>query len=244
MRWKGGSVEETLDIDFGSTGDDDLEPRSLCSCIGQDLQDAWTAPVVPTFVERIDNKDKTTLGGARQFADEVKEKGVLHRLRCQVWVVAKRLCHDAPKGGEDYGKFVNEGRKDISGLAQIRVVPPAEKRSTKLLPIMKVCTDRMSQRCFADSGRAIEPKSIPLMWVGHPGNESIKDGLAGALHTTPIQVIAGVARFEPLEPLEQKSLLYMKPVRMESCRVETMRAHQFLWLGGAPQHSLHGRSLQ
>jgi hypothetical protein len=63
---------------------------------------------------------------------------------CQVWVVAKTVCHNASKRGEDSGEFVDESRKDISGLAQIRVIPPAEKGSSKVLSLVKAFTDRMS----------------------------------------------------------------------------------------------------
>ena len=72
------------------------------------------------------------------------------------------LCHYPSEWWEDPGEFVDESWNDISGLAQIRVVPPAEKRSSELLPIVKVRTDRMSQRCFSHSRRAEQPVCITL----------------------------------------------------------------------------------
>jgi len=114
MRQLGESIEELLDIEFGSTGDDNLEPRGLCGCIGQNLQDALATPIVATLVKCVNDKDESTFGGATEFADEVEEYSVLHRLWRQVWVVTKALCHNASKMGEDHGEFVDESRKDIS----------------------------------------------------------------------------------------------------------------------------------
>ena len=65
--------------------------------------------------------------------------------------------------GQDSGEFVDEGRKDIPGLAQIRVIPLAEKGSCRLLLIVKACTDQMSERRFADSRQAIEPLGVDLL---------------------------------------------------------------------------------
>src|SRR5882757_9965427 len=58
-------------------------------------------------------------------------KRVLHRLGCQIWVGAKTVCDNAPKRGEDPGECVDESRKDVLGLTQIRVIPLAEKRSSE-----------------------------------------------------------------------------------------------------------------
>jgi len=43
----------------------------------------------------------------------------------------------------EYCEFVDESRKDVQGLAQIRVVPPAEKGTSKVVPLVKACADRM-----------------------------------------------------------------------------------------------------
>ena len=113
-------------------------------------------------------------------------------------------------------------------LAQIRVIPSAEKYSSKLPSIMKACTDRMSQRRFPNSRRTIEPVDIApmfiitFMWVIHPGRDAIKDGLSGTFHAAAILVIASLDRFETLE---QKSLLYMKLLRIHPRQIESMRAY-------------------
>ena len=80
---------------------------------------------------------------ARKGAYEIKEERPLHRLRSGVWVLAKVFCYNGSKGGKEYGKFVDESRKDVYGLAQSRVVPPAEKGASKVVPFVKACTDRM-----------------------------------------------------------------------------------------------------
>jgi hypothetical protein len=46
----GESTKEVLDIDFGSACDDDLQPRSLCGCIDQDLQETWATLSIATLV--------------------------------------------------------------------------------------------------------------------------------------------------------------------------------------------------
>src|SRR5258706_10958896 len=117
MRRRGESIEETLDVGFRSTGDDNLEPSRTCGSVGQTLQNSWTTPIVATFVKGVDDKDKVTFWGTRKFADEVMEKRVLHRVWCYVWVVTKTFCHNASKRGKNYGKFVDECWKDISGFA-------------------------------------------------------------------------------------------------------------------------------
>ena len=120
-----------LDIDFSSTGDDNLEPRCLRGCIGQDLQDTWATSSVATFVEGVNDKDKSVLGVARKGTDEIKEESAVHRLRSQVWVFTKVFCYNGSKRREYCGEFVDESRKNIYGLAQNRVIPPAEKGSSK-----------------------------------------------------------------------------------------------------------------
>ena len=117
----------------------------MCSRIGQNFQEGWSTPIIATFIKRINDEDESMVWFAREIADKVKEESAFHRLRTQVWVVAKAIHYAGSKGGEDSGEFVDEGRKDISVLAQIRVVPPAEEGSSKPLLIMKACTDRMCQ---------------------------------------------------------------------------------------------------
>ena len=132
-----------LDIDFGSAGDDNLQPRSLCGCIGQDLQETWATPSVATLVECVNDKDKSVLWVARKGADEINEERAFHRLWSKIWVVAKVFCYNGSKRGEEYGEFVDESGEDVYGLAQIRVVPPAEKRSSEVVSLVKACADRM-----------------------------------------------------------------------------------------------------
>ncbi len=43
------------------------------------------------------------------------------------------VCYDALKWGEDFGKFEDESRKDVSELAHIRIIPLAEKSSSKAM---------------------------------------------------------------------------------------------------------------
>ena len=73
IRRLGEGIKEMLDIDFSSARDDDLQPRSLCGCIGQDLQDTWATSSVATLVECVNNKDESVLRVARKGADEIKE---------------------------------------------------------------------------------------------------------------------------------------------------------------------------
>jgi len=144
MQRLGESVKETLDIDFGSTGNDDLEPLGMFGCFDQDLQEDRATLIVATFIESVNDKDESVFWLARKVAKEVKKESALHRPRTQVWIVAKTVCYDGSKRGEDSGEFVDQGRKYISGLAQIRVVLLAEKGSSKLPSIVNACTDRMS----------------------------------------------------------------------------------------------------
>ena len=105
-----------LDIEFGSAGNDNLQPRSLCGCIDQDLQETWTTLSIATLIKRVNNKDDSALQVARmKGADEIKEMRAFYRLKSEVWVVAKVLCYNGSKMGKKYGKFVDESRKDVSG---------------------------------------------------------------------------------------------------------------------------------
>src|SRR5258706_5753183 len=132
-----------LNIDFGFTRDDDLQPRSLCGCIGQDPQETWATLSIATFVKCVNDKDESVLRVARKGADQIKEERAPHRLRSKVWVVAKAFCYNCSKRWKDDGEFVDEGQKDVYGVAQIRVVPLAEKRSSKVVSLVKGCADRM-----------------------------------------------------------------------------------------------------
>jgi len=55
-----------------------------------------------------------------------------------ITVLSKTVYHHASKGGEDSSECIDECRNDIRELAQMRVIPPAEKRSSKLLSIVKL----------------------------------------------------------------------------------------------------------
>jgi len=55
----------------------------------------------------------------------------------------KVFCYNGPKWGEMYGEFVDESGEDVYGLTQIQVVPPAEKRSSKVVLLVKACANRM-----------------------------------------------------------------------------------------------------
>jgi len=61
-----------------NSSDDNPEPQSLCSCIGQDLQDPWAALDVATLVKCVDDKDKSVLLVARKGADQFKEERAFH----------------------------------------------------------------------------------------------------------------------------------------------------------------------
>src|SRR5258706_9567450 len=84
IRRLGESIKEILDIDFGSAGDDNLQPRSLCGGIGQDLQETWATLSIATLVKCVNDKDERVFRVVRKGADEVKEKRALHRLRSKV----------------------------------------------------------------------------------------------------------------------------------------------------------------
>src|SRR5258706_6302470 len=136
-------MKETLDIEIGSAGDDDLQPRSLSSGIGQDLQETWAASSVATLVKCVNDEDERVLRVARKRADEIKKKRAFHRVRSEVWVVAKVFRYNGPKRREEYCELVDESRKNIHVVAQARVVSPAEKGTSKMVSLVKACTDRM-----------------------------------------------------------------------------------------------------
>jgi len=132
-----------LDIDFGSAGDNDLQPRGLCSGIGQDLQETWATSRVAALVKCVDDEDESVVRAARKGADEINEERTFHRLWSKVWVVAKVFCYNGSKRREKNCEFVDESRKDVHWIAQIRVVPLAEKGTSKVVSLVKDCTDRM-----------------------------------------------------------------------------------------------------
>src|SRR5258706_2028874 len=132
-----------LDIDFGSARDNDLQPRSLYGRIGQGLQETRATLSIATLVKCVNDKDKSVLRVARKGSDEIKEERAFHRLRSKFWVVAKVFCYNGSKRGEVYGEFIDKSREDVYGLAQIRVVPLAEKSPSKEFCLVKACADRM-----------------------------------------------------------------------------------------------------
>src|SRR5258706_11709750 len=132
-----------LDIELGSAGNDNFQPRCLCGCIGQNLQEKWAALSVAALVECVNDKDESVLWVVRKGADEIKEESTFHRLRSNVWVAVKVPCYNGSERGEDYGELVDESWKNVYGLAQIQVVPPAEKGTSKVVSLVKTCTDRM-----------------------------------------------------------------------------------------------------
>ena len=152
MRRLGVMIKEILDINFGSAGDDNLEPRNLCSGIGQALQDTWATSSVATLVKCINDKNECVIRVVRKGAEEAKEKRAIDQPWSEVWVVMEMLCYNGSKRRDDHGEFVDESRKDVYGLAQIRVVSLAEKGSSKVVSVVKSFADRMGQRRFPDSG--------------------------------------------------------------------------------------------
>jgi len=108
--------------------------------------------MVATLVKCVNDKDESVLRVARKRAEEVKEERAVHRPWSKVWVVAKVLCYNGSKRGEDYGEFVDESREDVYGRAQFPVVLLAEKGSNKVVSLVEVFTDRMGQRRLPDSG--------------------------------------------------------------------------------------------
>src|SRR5258706_7439926 len=102
-----------LDVNFGPAGDDDLEPRSLYSGIGQDPHEPWATSSVATLVKRVNYKDESVVRVARKGADEIKENRAFHRLRSKGKVVAKAICYNGSKRREEYCEFVDESWNDV-----------------------------------------------------------------------------------------------------------------------------------
>ena len=78
MRKLGGTIEEMLNINFGSTGDDDLEPRSMCGGICQRSHDIRTTLSAATLIKCVNDEDERFVWEARKFTDKVNEESVLH----------------------------------------------------------------------------------------------------------------------------------------------------------------------
>ena len=76
-------------------------------------------------------------------ADKIKNESISHRLWSKIMVFVNVLCYNGSRRGGEYGEFVNESRKDVYGLAQIRVIPSAEKGSSRVDSLVKACTDRI-----------------------------------------------------------------------------------------------------
>ena len=135
--------------------------------------------------------------------------------------------YNASKRGENYSKFVDESRKDISGLIQVWVISAAEKSSGQPLLIVESFRDRMGQRRLADSGQAVDPVGVTCILlhraVGRPDNDVIQEEFAGAFHTAELPAIAGLDVFEPPE---QKLLLCMRPMRMDYRGIETIYTYR------------------
>ena len=116
-----------LDINFGSAGDNNFQPWSLCSCACEGPQETWATLIITTLVECVNDKDEHVLQVTRKGADQIKEKRAFHHLWSKIWVVLKVFCYNGSERWEDHGKFVDEGGEDIYELAQNWVVPLAEK---------------------------------------------------------------------------------------------------------------------
>src|SRR5258706_1302573 len=105
MRGAGKTIKETFDIGFGPAGDDNLQPRSKCGCIGQGLQDLWASLTVAALIQGVNDKgERMLIGLARQGKNKIEEHFVFHRLRCQVLVTTKTFCHSPSKARGDPGK--------------------------------------------------------------------------------------------------------------------------------------------
>ena len=99
--------------------------------------------IIATLVKCVNDIDESVLRVAREGSDKIKEERAFHRFWSKVWVVTKVLCYNGSKRGKEHGEFVDESGKDVFGLAQIPVVPLAEKRTSKVVSLVKVRADRM-----------------------------------------------------------------------------------------------------
>ena len=55
-----------MDVNFGSTGDDNLEPRSMGSGICQDLQGVWTTLSGAALIKCVNDKDESPFWGGEE----------------------------------------------------------------------------------------------------------------------------------------------------------------------------------
>jgi hypothetical protein len=110
--------------------------------VRQSLQDVWTTLGGATLIRYVNDKDESPFWEATKFADEVKEEWCSIVSGTMLGSLGRRSATMFRKG-EEYCELVDKSRKDISGLAQIWVIPPAEKRSSNLLLIVNVCVVRM-----------------------------------------------------------------------------------------------------
>ena len=105
----------------------------------------WATLIIARLIKCVNDKHKSVLQVTRKGADQIKEERALHHLQSKIWVVMKVFCYNGLERWEDYGKFVDEGGKDIYGLAQNWVVPPAEKA-----PARWFCLSRLTQIKWAN----------------------------------------------------------------------------------------------
>src|SRR5258706_12917808 len=68
------SIKVVLDVGFGSTGDDNFQPRSTCERDGQKHQEGWATTTIATFVECVNDEDKEMVWDVREITEKVKEE--------------------------------------------------------------------------------------------------------------------------------------------------------------------------
>ena len=79
----------------------------MCGRVRQNIQEGWATPIIATFIKCVNDEDEGMFWLAREVAEKVKEERALHRLRTEVWIVAKAIYYDGSKWGEDSGEFVD-----------------------------------------------------------------------------------------------------------------------------------------
>jgi hypothetical protein len=50
----------------------------MCGCLCKGIKESWATVAIATFVECLNDKDKSMWWIARKLVDEVNEEGVLH----------------------------------------------------------------------------------------------------------------------------------------------------------------------
>src|SRR5258706_15277881 len=119
MREASETIKETFDIGFGPAGDDNLQPRSQCDCVGQGLQDLWASLTVATLIQCVnDEGERVLIGLARQGKDKIEELCVFHGLRCEVLVTTNTFCYNLLKTWGDSAELIDERGKNVSRLAR------------------------------------------------------------------------------------------------------------------------------